>query len=91
MKQNTQYQICKELCENIGINAILGALPQQSVKDALKLITMKELAETVGIKYETLRSQVSSGKLPHPEMQLRRRAYYTQLQVKQIRDALNGD
>lgn len=91
MKQNTQHQICKELYDAIGINSILAALPQQSVKDALKLITMKELAEALGLKYETLRSQVSSGQIPYPEMQLRRRAYYTQLQVQQIRDALNGD
>jgi len=91
MTQHTKQQIFKQLCDAIGINSILAALPQQSVKDALKLTTMKELADTLGVKYETLRSQVASGKIPHPEMQLRRRAYYTQSQVKRISAALHGD
>jgi hypothetical protein len=85
MTRNKQHDICKQLCDTIGIETILAALPQRSVKDCLGLVSIKEVAEQVSVPYETLRSRMVAGQIPLPEMRLGRRSFYTREQAETIK------
>lgn len=89
MTRNKQHDICKQLCDTIGIDAILAALPQRIVKDSLRLVSIKEVAAQLNVPYETLRSRMVAGQIPFPEMRLKRRYYYTQREAKQIQSRWN--
>ncbi|QDV56279.1 hypothetical protein Mal33_22610 [Rosistilla oblonga] len=84
MTRNRQHDICKQLCDALGIEAILEALPQHKIKDSLGLVSIKEVANQLNMPYETLRSRMVSGQIPFPEMRLGRRAYFTQDQAEKI-------
>ena len=90
MTRNRQHDICKQLCDTLGIEAILEALPQRIVKDSLGLVLIKELAAQLNVPYETLRSRILSRQMPCPEMRLRRRAYFTREQAEQINRESDG-
>ncbi|TWU16690.1 hypothetical protein [Allorhodopirellula heiligendammensis] len=73
MTRNKQHDICKKLCDTIGIDAILAALPQHSIKETLGLVSIKEIADQLSVPYETLRSRMDAGQIPFPEMRLNHR------------------
>lgn len=84
MTRNKQQQICKKLCDTIGTEKMLAALPQHHVKESLGLVSIKEIADQLSVPYETLRSRMDAGQIPFPEMRLKRRAYFTREQAEEI-------
>ena len=72
------------LISHFGVERILHALPQHEVCSALELVSVQELAEQLGLGYDSLRSQMQSGKIPFPDVRLVRRAFFTKDQAQTI-------
>lgn len=78
-------QMIDMLIKNFGTERILAALPQGEVVSLLDLVSMRELADAMKVNYNTLRSHMSDGTIPFPQVRLVRRAYYTRDQAEQIK------
>ena len=84
MDKKSKEQLLKTLGNEFGIKRILFALPQQEVKRVLSLVSVGELASNVGMNYGSFQSRIERGTFPYPEVQLRRRAYYSSDQAQAI-------
>lgn len=84
MNNKSKEQLLKTLGEGFGIKRLLFALPQQEVKRVLGLVSVGELASNIGMNYGSFQSRIERGTFPYPEVQLRRRAYYSPDQAHAI-------
>ncbi len=84
MKHDSKKQLMQRLVSEFGIKRILFALPQQEVKRVLGLVSVGELASNIGMNYGSFQSRIERGTFPYPEVQLRRRAYYSSDQAHAI-------
>lgn len=84
MNNESTEQLLQTLGSEFGVKKIIRALPQQEVKRALKLVSVGELASNIGMNYDSFQSRIERGSFPYPEVQLRRRAYYSSEQARAI-------
>jgi len=84
MNNKIKEQLLKTLGDEFGIRGILFALPQMEVKRVLGLVSVGELASSIGMNYGSFQSRIERGTFPYPEVQLRRRAYYSSDQAQAI-------
>ena len=91
MNKKSKEQLLKTLGNEFGIKGILFALPQQEVKRVLGLVSVGELASRIGMNYGSFQSRIERGTFPYPEVQLRRRAYYSPEQAKAITDTITDE
>ncbi len=54
----------------------MSCLPQAEVRQALKLVSVGELADVLGLTYRELRWQIKSGRIPAPTKKIVKRCYY---------------
>lgn len=80
-----QEDTLRRLITTFGTERLIAALPQREVKQALDLVTTRELAESLDVNYNTLRGRMKNGTIPFPDVRLIRRAYYTRRQAESIK------
>ncbi|MEM1224056.1 MAG: hypothetical protein AAGJ40_00060 [Planctomycetota bacterium] len=91
MKNMNKQQVVKQLVSELGLTRILFALPQKEVKRVLGLKSVGELASDIGMNYDSFQSRIERGAFPYPEVQLRRRAYYSPEQTKAITEMVTEE
>ena len=91
MNNKSTEQLLRTLGNEFGIKRILFALPQQEVKRVLGLVSVGELASNIGMNYGSFQSRVERGTFPYPEVQLRRRAYYSPDQAHAITSMIEAE
>ena len=91
MNKKSKEQLLKTLGDEFGVKRILFALPQQEVKRVLGLVSVGELASDIGMNYGSFQSRVERGTFPYPEIQLRRRAYYSSDQARIITSMIEAE
>ena len=82
-------QMIELLIENFGTERILAAMPKRDVVAMLDLVSVRELAETMNLNYNTFRSHMNEGRIPFPTVRLVRRAYFTREQAETIKQEWN--
>jgi hypothetical protein len=80
----TNEQILRRLILTFGVERLLAALPQDEVRRELDLVSIQEVADKLGLKYDTFRWHMSEGRIPFPSVRLLRRAYYSRQQAEAI-------
>lgn len=91
MNNKSTERLLRTLGNEFGIKRILFALPQQEVKRVLGLKSVGELASDIGMNYGSFQSRVERGTFPYPEIQLRRRAYYSPDQARIIASMIEAE
>lgn len=90
MNNDESRRALRQLEQTLGIETLLNSLPQEHVKRALKLRSKADLAAELGVPYETLRSWITNGRVPKPEVQLHKRAYFSPEQALAIKVIVTG-
>lgn len=68
----------------LGIERLLENVPQSDLLPALGLVSMRGLAQMMGMNYSTMRWHVQCGRIPRPTIRLRRRPYYATAEAEAI-------
>lgn len=77
-EKSDDLETLHRLVKKLGVGRFLAALPQAETRRALNLVSVHELAEKLGLKYDTFRWWMIRGRIPFPSVRLLRRAYYSQ-------------
>jgi hypothetical protein len=77
----------EKLITNVGMDRLANALPQNQVRKALDLVSVHDLAQTLGLSYSAFRWHMGTGRIPAPQHRLVRRAYYTTHEAEAIAKA----
>ena len=85
MKHTTEQRTCERLVSFFGVERILSFLPQHEVRQALDLVSVRELAESLAVNYDTFRSRMYVGRIAFPTFLVQRRAYFTREQAEEIK------
>ena len=85
MKHTTEQQTCERLVSFFGVERIISFLPQHEVRQAFDLVSVRELAESVAVNYDTFRSRMYVGRITFPNFLVQRRAYFTREQAEEIK------
>jgi hypothetical protein len=83
------HNLLKKIEHALGADALLERLPQKTVKYALGLSSITDLATVLCMPYETLRSRIHAGAIPKPSIRLGRRWFFTSDQVTEIKSKIN--
>ena len=78
-------QLLEVLVSHFGVERLVAELPQKEVAKLLDLVPVRDLAEELGVTYDSLRYAMSSDRIPFPTVRLVRRAYYTREQADEIK------
>ena len=87
---NYNRKTIDRLVAHFGVERICAALPQHEVRCVLELVSVQELADQLGVGYDSLRSQMQSGEIPFPDFRLVRRAYYKTDEADAIKQKLKN-
>ena len=85
MRHTTEQQTCERLVSFFGVERIISFLPQHEVRQAFDLVSVRELAESVAVNYDTFRSRMYVGRIAFPKFLVQRRAYFTREQAEEIK------
>ena len=84
MDRKLKREDLDRLVDHFGIEKMIAALPQKEVCKVLDLVSMKDLAEELDVRYDTFRHYMQAGTIPFPEVRLLRRAYFRKEEVEAI-------
>lgn len=91
MNDIRKKRLLNQLCDEIGVERLLAALPQQEVKQVLRLVSVGELASDLGMNYGSFHSKMVRRIYPYPEVPLRRRAYFSPEQAQAITEMVKQE
>ena len=84
MKPKHNDRQLRQLLAHFGVEKLIAALPQDEVRKALDLVSTQEVAQMLGMNYNTFHWHMAEGHIPFPQIRLVRRAYFTRNEADAI-------